>query len=465
MAGGAVLLQQYGADANFIEAFMGGTEAEQNKIINRTTGKITKTGKFLIAQLKKIEDAKIGMAYILMSPAERLAKDNELYSAGLEVIGGKEKKINDAYEKRFKALDEVSKVQDKINASQQTELDLADALSKGDIAAAARIALKAKQEQSKQALADARTNLENQKAEELSNIQVIINGQLMTRAEIEAQIAGNAEKIAAFKLLEEQRQANIARSALAAAQASATSLANGRALANLPGSNGSGNGNNNNSNNNNNDNDAGAKPTRDAGVGKTWTLVNNKWAATTVAQPTYQQYIGGGTYVQAVDSNVVWDTDTDTWVKPPTTRGTFYGQVNGLWTWNGSSWVDSKKFVPRSGMAVPGSGNQNVYLASGGLIPKYFASGGVSNPFSRGTDTIPAMLSPGEFVIQRSAVDKIGAETLNAINNGSTQIGESVYNYSVTLNVSSTSDSSDIADKVLQQIKRLDSQRIRSSVI
>jgi hypothetical protein len=44
-------------------------------------------------------------------------------------------------------------------------------------------------------------------------------------------------------------------------------------------------------------------------------------------------------------------------------------------------------------------------------------------------------------------------------------MSDSVYNYNVTLNVSSSSNSSEIADAVLTQIKRLDSQRVRSSVI
>jgi hypothetical protein len=52
----------------------------------------------------------------------------------------------------------------------------------------------------------------------------------------------------------------------------------------------------------------------------------------------------------------------------------------------------------------------NVHSAAGGYIPG-FASGG-------STDTIPAMLSPGEFVMQRSAVERIGAGTLAHMNNG-----------------------------------------------
>ena len=47
-----------------------------------------------------------------------------------------------------------------------------------------------------------------------------------------------------------------------------------------------------------------------------------------------------------------------------------------------------------------------------------YRAGGGSIFKPRGTDTVPAMLSPGEFVIRKSAVDSIGADTLAAINEG-----------------------------------------------
>ena len=51
--------------------------------------------------------------------------------------------------------------------------------------------------------------------------------------------------------------------------------------------------------------------------------------------------------------------------------------------------------------------------ARGGLV--YRAKGGsIFKP--KGTDTVPAMLTPGEFVIRKSAVDAIGADTLSVIN-------------------------------------------------
>ncbi len=53
--------------------------------------------------------------------------------------------------------------------------------------------------------------------------------------------------------------------------------------------------------------------------------------------------------------------------------------------------------------------------AMGGLItPIYRAIGGSA----RGIDTVPAMLSPGEYVIKSSAVSKAGLGVLNALNHG-----------------------------------------------
>jgi hypothetical protein len=53
--------------------------------------------------------------------------------------------------------------------------------------------------------------------------------------------------------------------------------------------------------------------------------------------------------------------------------------------------------------------------AKGGLV--YLAKGGdVFKP--QGTDTVPAMLTPGEFVIKKSSVDKIGVDKLNQLNQG-----------------------------------------------
>jgi hypothetical protein len=56
-------------------------------------------------------------------------------------------------------------------------------------------------------------------------------------------------------------------------------------------------------------------------------------------------------------------------------------------------------------------------LARGGLVYRS-VGGSIFRP--RGTDTVPAMLTPGEFVVRKAAVDRIGMNALTAINNGDT---------------------------------------------
>jgi TP901 family phage tail tape measure protein len=114
----------------------------------------------------------------------------------------------------------------------------------------------------------------------------------------------------------------------------------------------------------------------------------------------------------------------------------------------------------------------------GGLVP------GVGN-----TDTVPAMLTPGEFVIRKDSVNKYGTNILKALNAGKIELpktkaptfsveraeptslknskdenSSSVYNsYSISVNVKSDSSPDQIARTVIDQIKRIDSQKLRGS--
>jgi hypothetical protein len=99
-------------------------------------------------------------------------------------------------------------------------------------------------------------------------------------------------------------------------------------------------------------------------------------------------------------------------------------------------------------------------LSSGGLVPKYFAAGG----YARGTDTVPAMLTPGEFVMSRYAVNTHGTDRMKAINSGAS-VGDSVYNYNLSVNVKSDANPNEIAKTVIAQIKQIDSQRMRGTRI
>ncbi len=683
----AALMQQQGADAEIIRDFMNGTEEEQNRIIDKKTGKLRKNAGELLKKLKEIKDASdFGLSYILATPAERLAKDNELYQAGLDVIAIKEKKINDKYDARIKALDQIGKIQDKNNQQQQDTLTLADALSKGDIAAAAKAALQAKQNEQKQALEDAKASLDNARKAELENIEIKINGHVEKRAGLEKIIADNSEKIANFKLLEQERQHKIATDALASSIHVAKMLKDGKALSGLkpynPTVTGGGgttaapggttaapgatttpaptSGSNSGLTQNvgslsgimntqalQNTIDAvsgekgATKVSKDyyaakakvkqlaakVGVTKNGGLMSDAEAAEKFGGKDTQGYkdytaavakLGTATSTATnwglmVDGKVLTASQIDTAytdynsnynaivgsqgkkdayeaakaemspavldrakyihnadtafrkdqtklsnmrAKIETAKGKFTGLAAGhknksiYWLketydntpesmkkdtgWQqlieagaepeayikhgaymvkrfentdkyrqelrNAGYTDTKLSLANLFDDVTGTDgeqlatiddfkNNQMYSADASgkrtrgnkpdmnnmanFVSKHYAKGGMvyanngleiaASKYALGTDTIPAMLTAGEFVMSKPAVDRIGSEALSAMNNG-TSPGESVYNYSITVNANS-SDANGIADAVLREIRRIDSQRIRSSSI
>ena len=61
--------------------------------------------------------------------------------------------------------------------------------------------------------------------------------------------------------------------------------------------------------------------------------------------------------------------------------------------------------------------------AAGGLVRGYASGGRVHGPGSGTSDSVPAMLSNGEYVVRSAAVNRVGVGTLNAINNGQSFVG------------------------------------------
>lgn len=66
-----------------------------------------------------------------------------------------------------------------------------------------------------------------------------------------------------------------------------------------------------------------------------------------------------------------------------------------------------------------GDGETAEPLATGGLVPGGKAAVGLSSGFFRrqGTDTVPAILTPGEFVQRRAAVSTFGVDFMKRVNN------------------------------------------------
>jgi TP901 family phage tail tape measure protein len=118
------------------------------------------------------------------------------------------------------------------------------------------------------------------------------------------------------------------------------------------------------------------------------------------------------------------------------------------------------KSDPDSNSGGSGGGWTNMQVAAkGGLInPMKFAMGG----FAKGTDTVPAMLTPGEFIMSKYAVDSYGIDAMRAINNGQAT-GGAVYNntYTLTVNAKTDANPNEIAQAVMSTIKKVDDRRIR----
>lgn len=144
-----------------------------------------------------------------------------------------------------------------------------------------------------------------------------------------------------------------------------------------------------------------------------------------------------------------------------------------------------------------GTGGGVKKYGAGGKVKKYgiggiakYMAGGVVGGFGN-YDNVPAILTPGEFVIRREAVEKYGRNFFAALNStiydnkpsfstpsfetpriqspafesNETEKSPVMYNnnYSVSINVKSDSNPDQIARTVIDQIKRIDSQRIRGN--
>lgn len=84
----------------------------------------------------------------------------------------------------------------------------------------------------------------------------------------------------------------------------------------------------------------------------------------------------------------------------------------------------------------------NIYQSTGGLIPEYHSNGlpvGI-NWKPKGTDTVPTMLTPGEYVLRKKAVDSLGMNFLNNLNRFGVNALQSVAKSTIINNVYNTNN-------------------------
>jgi TP901 family phage tail tape measure protein len=398
---------------------------------------------------------------------ETLEKQIEVYQRrsdelerDLNKITEKENEINKAYDERTKSLESVKKLNQDILNQQKSQISIADALSQGDISGAAA-AVEESKAQFAAAQGDAtQRGLDASRQAELNSITQ--GGK--TRAQIEAEIRQIKQDIEIIEF-----------GALQNAQ-DAVDLADEQLV-------------------------SATENLRVQGLSKTeWENINTRIEASKANAALYEAEV-----LTALENakglvgewSKLQDTFTTTHVINTINTGSGTGPTGPAVTTTGPR-PTARPFVPTGGRYV---GGPMAFVAKGGYIkPKYLAAGGFAQ-FAKGTDTVPAMLTPGEYVVNKASTKRFGP-LLEAINSGSfksvpnnfsqpaynmptrdvagsmgissasnnasslTAQDNSVYNYSLSVNVSgSNSSANDIANVVMNKIKTMESQQVRRQVL
>jgi TP901 family phage tail tape measure protein len=448
-------------------------------------------------------------------PIANLQEESSALAHDLDLISKKESDINDKYDEQKKNLEKVAEINKDILDADQSRLSIAQALSSGSASAAAKAMQQAQQEESAKAAERAAAAIDAARANELANIR---SESGMTKAQIEQRQFEIGQKIYALELkkkkvdgeiqviqdkifkIESDRQKKLddiriledqiykiqtdqlkpaqdnldkANSVLKTVQDQKQAELDAKAAQRAKWDD--------------------LKLAIDEAKTKAFNLEEQYKSALAKVKEIEAAWkaVGTATVASMSGTNTDKPVSTVTTTKPtttpttkpttttttkPTTTGPKPGVPYVTQRYIGSKletvqvtpagYVGStfqKEIVKR---LVPGTGVYNgstfvpaQYKAKGGMImSNYMASGGMA----RGTDTVPAMLTPGEFVMKRSAVANFGVDGMKAINSG-TYNGESVYNYSINVNVATDANPDKIAREVMTQIKRIDSQRIRGN--
>ena len=409
--------------------------------------------------------------------------------ADLQRIAEQETDVNEKYQKRFEALDKIQKINDRIAAQQRTQLSLADALSQGDIAAAARAAQEIRAQETAQALVDQREALSKSQELELESLRGQMN---LSREQIEARIRDIKMQI--FEI--EESQIEPAQYQLDLLKRQEESQINSLTV-----------------------------------LGKTreeWDNIKNSIDVARTTSVDYEEsisradglisaLIGGWTEIEKPKQTIytiiekrISDIEAAKPAPAPTpppapapaapagpvkdqawidnmARRVIRGEFgNGQDRRNrlgadyqviqdrvNAHYYRGLRLFAEGGQVTPGVkkriqiGSAHIPMRQISEFKRYASGGKVGpmnkpSPFRIGTDTVPAMLTPGEFVVKKWAVDRFGVGNLNAINQGNFGSG-SVYNYNMSVNVRSDANPDEIARTVMAQIRRVDSQRIRGN--
>ena len=414
------------------------------------------------------------------------------YEAGLTRLEDGESAINEKYDNRLEALDKIIAANDRIADQNKEELNIFQMVSRGDIAGAAAGIAQLQQQKAKNALEAKKESLQAQRTNELESltVEVMVNNQKvrMTRNQIEDNLKNIKQQI--FEIEENtlepaQRRIDLAQEQLEKDSAALNVLGqtkdqwlnieNNIGLAKtktteyiaklqealdiakkIPGALSG--------------EDVSVKPDiikpEDFASNKKLVIVPKTKPTPT---PTPDK---GSPQTTTLNTNIPFLTDRSkniptkegelgTYGLPTPSKGSYVLNRFGKYIKNRSSGGMIKPgYFAMGGMVMPAPEPPPKMMAAGGMVmPKYLAAGG----FAMGTDTVPAMLTPGEFVVSKYGVQNYGVDNLKAINNG-TAGANSVYNgYNINVNVKSNSNPDQIANAVMTQIRQINAQQVRGS--
>jgi TP901 family phage tail tape measure protein len=384
-------------------------------------------------------------------PIQKLQDESTILGNNLDIIRKQEDAINSQYDKQIQSLEKISSINQEIAGQEKSRLTIADALTSGDIAAAAAAV------QDARAQAAASRIDQQTKALEVSRQQALtgITAGGMTKDQIEARTYAIGQQVFS---LEQQRktlqdQIVVLQDKNYETEESIYKIKNDTLIT--------------------------QQKSLDDYKNETILLIKNQ----TVLGKTQEQWVIAegkvNLYNAALDLSNEKLSGMD---KLLTSIAKKSAEVEATLTSNkiiaSGSNTGGGGGVPRGAMQFKMYGGKIKKMNMGGVVPKYMASGG-----RMGSDTVPAMLTPGEFVMNKQATKSFGP-LLSMLNESKypSMIGSSydgkgssggimtsvsdnsskVYNYNVGITVpQSNANPNDIARAVIGQIKYIDNQRIR----
>ena len=383
----------------------------------------------------------------------------------LQVIALQEDAINEKYNKEIENLDKIEKTNQNIANIQKQRMSIADALTRGDISAAAQAMQEARAERAQSALTGQKDILTRARDENIAalnrvgiektnkvlqlEIATIERNQLTTlesqKTTIENTIAGHNANIKALNTQVDQLKnsyiyGNLTKLEIQSLEGLITKA-------------------------------------KDAGILFTAELLKQADAAERLAAALAAQQAKGRSFAELQAG-----------LKGGTISKSSITEVENKTILEGLRGIVSKTIAGTK--AIQDSLNKTIQrrMYGGAILPQSKGGMGIVKNMAFGgravgSDTVPAMLTPGEFVMNKAAskaygplLERIneskypsmlgrGGMTQIPVNNISTSMNDNstaVYNYNLGFSINGSNGSAkDIANALMREIKNVDSQRIR----